>query len=236
MSKLIDLTGQRFHYLTVLERASNTQDGKARWLCQCDCGRKTVVAAADLKKKRNCTKSCGCMSKQLIGESNKTHGMSHHPAFGVWHSMKQRCGDPNHPAYHNYGGRGIKVCPEWEHSFEQFWMDMGPTYRGGMELDRVDNNRGYDPQNCRWVTRKKNARNRRTNRVIESIYGPMAVSELSEKTGIGETTLLYRLDHGWPIESLCAPPDVRNRYTTSGTADLGTGSAFTTEAPGSSAL
>ena len=227
VSRLIDLTGQKFHYLTVLERAENTKDGKTQWLCQCVCGRKTVVAASDLKRKRYSTKSCGCMSSSLIAKARKTHGMSHHPAWGVWHSMKQRCMDPNHPAYHNYGGRGITVCQEWLDSFETFWADMGPTYQRGMDLDRINNNGGYHPGNCRWVSRKINSRNKRDSRMVDSSFGRITVAELSEKTGIGVTTLLYRLDHNWPAKLLCIPPDLRNKSTTSGIVVRGTDLQYT---------
>lgn len=231
MPKAVDLTGLNFHCLTVLCRAENTKQGKAQWLCQCVCGAQKVIPARNLTSKKNPVKSCGCMRSHLIAEARTQHGMSHHPAFAVWHSMKQRCQNPNHHAYHNYGGRGIMVCKEWSESFEAFWRDMGPTYRHGMDLDRINNNEGYRPGNCRWTTRKINTRNKRTNRVIDTPYGRMTVSTLAELTGIGETTLIYRLDHGWPIEFLCMKPDYRNRSTTSGIAVRGTDSLFGTEGP-----
>lgn len=224
-----DLTGQTFHFLTVLKRAENTKQGKTQWLCRCVCGKETIVPAGDLTRKKYPTKSCGCMSKHLISEHQKTHGMSRHPAWAVWHSLKQRCLDPNHPAYHNYGGRGITVCQEWQDSFERFWADMGSSYHPGLEIDRIDNSRGYCAENCRWTTRKINSRNKRTNRVIDTPYGKMTVAALAELTGIGVTTLLYRLDHGWPAEYLCVPPDFKNEYTTSGIAVRGTDFVYLTE-------
>jgi len=154
--------------------------------------------------------------------------MSHHPTFGVWHSMKQRCEDVNHPAYHNYGQRGIAVCAAWDHSFENFWKDMGPTYKPGLDLDRIDNNRGYSPDNCRWTTRKINNRNRRTNRRINTPYGEMTLAALADLTGIGVTTLCYRLAHNWPTELLCVTPDVRNLCTTSEIVVRGTDLSYGT--------
>ena len=237
MAKLRDLTGQQFNYLTVLRRSEeNTKDGKARWVCRCICGREVTYASVDITRKRHPVKSCGCLRNRLIGESSTTHGMSKHPAWEVWHSMKQRCNDPNHPAYHNYGGRGITVCDEWQHSFENFWQDMGSTYQRGLELDRRDNNKGYSPENCRWVPRKINVRNRRSNRFIETPLGRMTVAEYAERTGIGVTTLLYRISHGWAPELLCAPPDVRNVCTTSEIVVRGTDSVCTTQKKNSSAL
>ena len=210
-TRLEDLTGQQFHYLTVIERAENTKQGKTQWLCKCVCGKMVIVAASDLKKKRHPHKSCGCMGKKLAAEANSTHGMSKHPAFGVWHSMKQRCEDSNHPAFHNYGGRGITVCSRWQSSFENFWEDMGPTYRQGLDLDRIDNDKGYSPENCRWTSRKINCRNRRCSRYVDSVYGRRNVAELSEMTGIRENTLLYRLQIGFPTELLCIPPDTTSK-------------------------
>ena len=216
MAKARDLTGRQFSYLLVLERVWPNLQGKPAWRCRCVCGKEIVIPAYYLmgKKGRAKQKSCGCKKSEILSKSLSKHGMSHHPAFGVWHSMKQRCMDPNHRAYHNYGGRGITVCPEWQNSFEAFWRDMGPTYKRGLDLDRINNNEGYSATNCRWVSRKVNARNRRVTRVIDTPLGRMSVAELSERTGIGETTLLYRLSAGWPTELLCLPPDARNRPMT----------------------
>jgi hypothetical protein len=100
------------------------------------------------------------------------------------------------------------------HSFEQFWLDMGPTYQRGLDLDRRDNDQGYNAQNCRWVERKVNLRNTRKNRMIETPFGNITVSAFAELTDIGVTTILYRINHHWPTELLCTPPDVRNKCTT----------------------
>ena len=226
MAKAKDLTGQQLHYLTVLHRVDSRVKGEPRWLVRCICGKEYAVDAGDIIRKRYPTKSCGCQRVNLIRASRTTHGMSRHPAFGVWHSMKQRCEDPNHRAYHNYGGRGISVCPEWAASFENFWRDMRSTYHSGLELDRINNNKGYNPQNCRWVDRKTNSRNRRVSRLIDTPLGQMTVAELCERTGIGETTMLYRLNHDWPTELLCVKPDARNLSTTSGIVVRGTDSQY----------
>lgn len=227
MSKLVDMTGLRFGRLTVISRTENNRQGKAQWLCSCDCGKEIVRAAADLKKNGD-RQSCGCMRGAWIAEKQRTHGMSQHPAYSVWHSMKQRCTEPTHHAWKNYGCRGIKVCERWLNSFENFWADMGPSYARGLELDRKDNDQGYSPENCRWIPRKSNMRNRRSSRVIDSPLGRMTVAELAEKSGIGETTLLYRLDNGWPTELLLTEPNVRNPSTTSGIVVKGTNSASAT--------
>ncbi len=141
--------------------------------------------------------------------------MSKHPAYAVWRSMLDRCRLPQHQAYANYGGRGIKVCARWQASFENFWQDMGPTYRSGLTLERKNNARGYSPKNCMWATRTAQARNKRGNRMIDTPKGKMLLSEASELSGIGTTTLLYRVAHRWPANRLFDAPDFRNRLTTS---------------------
>ena len=203
---IVDLRGQQFHYLTVLYRAENTPQGKAQWMCRCICGKTTIIPSKSLRSKTHPVKSCGCMRKTLIGTATRKHGLSHHPAWGVWHSMKQRCCDPKHHAFHNYGGRGITVCERWMESFEAFWADMGPTWQKGLDLDRIDNNCGYSPENCRWTTRRENCLNRRSTRFIKTKWWELPLSVASELSGIGKTTLLYRLDHNWPIEYLFIPP------------------------------
>lgn len=213
--KRTDLTGQRFGTQIVLGLSERRDShGRRFWTVRCDCGRVHDMDARDLKK----AQSCGCQKKKLISESRKTHGMTKHPAYGVWHSMVQRCTEPTHQAWRNYGGRGITVCERWLHSFENFWSDMGGTYETGLDLDRRDNDAGYSPENCRWVSRKVSTRNRRVSRFVETSLGRMTVAELSEKTGIGVTTLLYRLNAGVTGDLLLTPPDTTNRFTTCSTA------------------
>ena len=153
-----DITGLRVGFLTAI-RYHGSDGKKSIWVARCDCGSEVLLAATELKKQlaRGIVASCGCKRKETIGKKNSTHGMSQHPAFAVWRSMVDRCCLPPHQAWANYGGRGISVCPRWRESFEEFWTDMGPTYLPGLTLDRVDNNAGYSPENCRWVGMKAQA-------------------------------------------------------------------------------
>jgi len=206
--RLTDLTGQRFGSRTVLgPAAQRTGDGRVQWRTRCDCGQERICRTRDVKRSKAC-RNCVVMPGAV------THGMSRHPAFHVWDSMRARCHNPQHQAWHNYGARGIRVCNRWRKSFESFWADMGLTYQRGLDLDRIDNNKGYRPGNCRWVTRKVNARNKRTNRIINTPLGLMTVAEAAERSGIGVTTLHYRLRHNVPTRLLFATADVRNRFTT----------------------
>ena len=210
-----DLTGLRVGYLTAISYAGS--NGKSSlWKVRCDCGKEKQMEASEFmkQKKKGIRASCGCMKRKTIGEKQQKHGMSKHPAFAVWHSMKQRCECPTHHAYKNYGGRGIKVCERWSSSFENFWGDMGPTYKRGLTLDRIDVNKGYAPENCRWATPKEQANN--TRNTVYVLGKPL--SYWREKTGIGKTTLLYRLNHGCPIEHLFDKPDCSRRFTTLSTA------------------
>jgi hypothetical protein len=180
------------------------------WDIQCVCGKVIQLAINEFCKMRQ--KSCGCKRYEMIGDAQRTHGMSHHPAFAVWRSMVDRCKLPTHHARHNYGARGIKVCDRWQESFENFWVDMGPTYAAGLTLDRLDNNGDYTPENCRWVTMKVQGNNKRTNRIITSPDGrALTVSQLAEELGIRYSTLINRLDRGWPWERLSEKPSFARR-------------------------
>jgi hypothetical protein len=200
-----DWTGKRVGYQLVLERAGSTKKGHPYWLVFCVCGRERRVLASDLAK--NKIKSCGCLRGAFIREARTTHGMTKHSAFWAWRSMIDRCRLSTHAAWHNYGGRGIMVCPEWEASFEMFWRDMGPTYRRGLSLDRVDNAGNYHPKNCRWATRQEQARNTRRNRRIPTPWGTMTVAEASERSGIDAGTLYYRVKVGAPAYSMFSTSD-----------------------------
>lgn len=171
MGKLIDLTGQRFGRLTVIERAGKTNDGHRKWLCQCDCGKTTVVAGNDLKKEKGATRSCGCLRLVKIEEMaqlNTLHGNSHHRLYVIWSGMKQRCTNPKTPMFYLYGERGITICEEWLHDFKAFYdWAMANGYRGDLSIDRIDNDKGYSPDNCRWATPKEQAINRRTTKHVK---------------------------------------------------------------------
>jgi hypothetical protein len=162
-------------------------DGLPAWECLCECGTQHVVKDRDLTS----TKSCGCLRIDL-GKANKTHGMTLTPTYQVWHAMKQRCLNPKHRAWKNYGGRGVTVCQTWIDSFDAFLSDMGEK-PNGCSLDRIDNDGNYCPSNCRWATSTIQANNRRTNVHFNFKGKDMTLSELARLSGKSIQTLSWRI-------------------------------------------
>jgi hypothetical protein len=119
--------------------------------------------------------------------------------------MIRRCCDPRHKAYSNYGGRGITVCDRWRFSVKDFVADMGPRPSKDHSIDRLDNNRGYEPGNCVWETRSKQSRNSRSNVWLTARGKTMVISDWSKETGVPHDTLAYRIRHGWPAERALVP-------------------------------
>jgi len=194
MSRLIDLSGKMFGRLTVFRRAESPRPTETRWECQCDCGRQVVTASFRLRN--GITKSCGCLANELTSLRSKKHGMFGTRLYRIWFNMKQRCANPKHVAYKNYGGRGITVCPEWQ-TFEPFceWA-IANGYRDDLSIDRIGNEEGYSPSNCRWVTDKEQGQNKRNNRMISFRGEKITVAECARRTGIRENTLRWRIGKG----------------------------------------
>lgn len=162
MGKTVDHTGEIIGKLTVVERlGKNIKTGRREcyYRFKCICGNYTIDTYSNVK---NGTKnSCGCERMELISNLNKKHGQKNTRLYRIWLNMKNRCNNPNYKQFDRYGGRGIKVCDLWSDDFMEFYnWAINNGYDESLTIDRIDNDKGYFPDNCRWVTRAENNRNR----------------------------------------------------------------------------
>ena len=142
----------------------------------------------------------------------KTHGMSKHPAYSSWLCMRRRCSNPSNNRWERYGGRGIKVCTDWQESFEAFWEDMGGSWEKNLQLDRINNDGDYEKTNCRWVSPTTQANNRSNTFLLNTPWGVLTVPQAAKKTGLPRSTLWQRIRYGTPEEDWLKPvPRTKNK-------------------------
>lgn len=156
------MIGSKYNRLTILGRAEKTDKfGAIHVLCKCECGNEVIVRKNAVTGGN--TRSCGCLASELTAKRNRTHGQSGTPEYETWCRMVKRCSNPNAVNWKYYGGRGIRICPEWRNSFETFLAHVGPRPSSKHSIDRIDNNGHYEPDNVRWTTADVQAKNRRFN-------------------------------------------------------------------------
>lgn len=190
MSRLLNLQGKVFGRLTVIERADTDKNGHALWLCKCSCGNEKVISSTNLKEGK--TKSCGCYSR----ERTYIHGGHGTRLYRIYQNILARTERrKTDRSFKYYGERGIKMCDEWRNSFKSFqeWS-MANGYSDNLEIDRIDNNKGYSPDNCRWVDRYNQIKNRSVSRMITYNGKTQLASEWAKEIGMNYKTFLQRLD------------------------------------------
>lgn len=197
-------TGQKIVRLTLA--STQRKSGKLYWVCRCDCGNEKSIRSDALKS--GATVSCGCYSADATANRNRKHGESDSSCYQAWRGMLNRCLRPDHDAFKYYGGRGICVCDRWRDDYLAFKADMG-TPPPRHQLDRIDSDKGYEPGNCRWVTAKVNANNRRNTRKIVIGGVEKTIEQASIDSGVLMSTISTRLFRGMDPETAIQAKDFR---------------------------
>ena len=208
---LINLTGERFGRLVVLEQAESVK-GRIAWLCQCDCGNTKIATSQVLRK--GLTTSCGCYKSEVARKRATKHLLCDSSLYDSYHNMIKRCTNENCDHYKWYGGEGKTVCDEWlgENGFLVFseWA-LSHGFKEHLQIDRIDNSKGYSPDNCRWVTNKENSRNRRSNHLVTIDGETKTLIEWCETYGISDQVVRARISSlGWDDIKAITTPKLRN--------------------------
>lgn len=215
----INLKGQTFGKLIVIERIKNDKRGETRWLCKCKCGNTTKVLGSHLRKGE--TKSCGCFKldrqKEIIKKNNIDFDTFYRLKY-IFNHLKNRCINKKNLSYKNYGGRGIKVCDEWldkKNGFSSFcnWAIQN-GYQNNLTIDRIDVNKNYEPNNCRWVTMLEQENNRRNNIIIKYNEQTHTLKEWSRILNLNYNTMYSRYTKKFCIEDIFYDGNLkeRNKY------------------------
>ena len=201
----IDLIGKVFDRNTVIDERGRDRFGQVLWLCQCSCGNEHLVTGGRLR--RGESKSCGCLRHEggPLRHGDSARGRLT-PEYRTWSNMIDRCERPGNKSYKDYGGRGIAVCARWRGDFALFLADMGRKPSALHSIDRIRNDEGYGPGNCRWATRQEQNRNKRSNiRIIVGERSQLLV-EWAREVGIKEGTIDMRIRSGWdPADAVTTP-------------------------------
>lgn len=199
--------GEVYGRLTVLGEAAPAKvGGKSRRVrrvvCLCACGKHVIVAAFRLRN--GGTASCGCLRRESRGgnKHHLLHGGSRTPTYRTWCNIIQRCENPSSPGWSVYGAREIRVCPRWKESFAAFLADVGERPTLKHSIDRIDNNKGYEPGNVRWATAREQSRNKRNNKWFEYKGERMILPDWAQRLSVPVNLLSRRLRQGWPLDKV----------------------------------
>lgn len=200
--------GDIFTRLTVVKVDYMHKEGHYYHLCLCSCGKEKIIAQSNLLKGKS--KSCGCISIENA-RNRATHGMSKTDIYQTWNRMWSRCTNPIVDRYKNYGGRGITVCDEWK-NFENFFADMGDKPTRKHSLGRIDNNKNYCKENCRWETPIEQANNTSTNRFIEIDGERKTISQWARQYGLDAPLIWQRYERGVRPPELFSTENFNEKY------------------------
>lgn len=187
---------------------SNNKRGRKYYFCECQCNDKTIKSVCGDSLTSQKSTSCGCYNRKRVSETTSKHRSSNSNLYDVWINIKQRCLNKNNPNYKNYGGRGITICNEWVNDFEKFqkWS-IENGYKKGLNIDRKDNDKGYSPENCRFITYIENQNNKRTNTYIKFNNETETITNWAKKLNMNPRTLVTRLDTlKWSVEKALTTP------------------------------
>lgn len=204
MAPRVNLTGRKYGKLVVIG-LDGSRFGKNHWFCKCVCGKTIAVAVNNLTRGQS---SCGCVHNEWVGNMARTHGMSRSAEYRIWNGIKNRCLNKKLLEYKHYGGRGITVCQEWANDFNVFYKDMGDRPKG-KSIERIDNNKGYNKSNCKWATTKEQSINKRCSLRVEYMGKQMALTEISDITGIKYVTLARKLKVGEDLSNIISVKERR---------------------------
>lgn len=186
-----DLTGHIFGKLTVVKQTNNKNKNRC-WICSCECGNVTTVVSRDLLSGH--TASCGCLRHYIKHSVN--NGMYYKNIYAIWNGMRNRCNNVKSKAFKHYGGRGIKICSEWDYFNSFYEWAINNKYSPGLSIERIDVNGNYEPSNCVWIPIKEQAKNRRNTVYIEYNGQVKTLSEWSRHFNVTHGLIQYHLKNG----------------------------------------
>ena len=202
--------GDTFGRWTVIDEGFKGENHHMHYLCRCSCDKRTEKYVDVHRLLNGSSKSCGCLKSELTSSRRMKHGEAGTRLYHIWLGMKARCNNPNNNRYESYGGRGIQLCEEWNNDYTVFreWAYANGYNENIIDcsIDRIDNDKGYYPQNCRWATNKEQCNNRRSNVVIEHNGIKKSATQWSEELGMDLYTILRRYKAGKPIDKKLITP------------------------------
>jgi hypothetical protein len=212
--KIEDYLGLKYGRLTIIREGSSIKYSKTtmkKVFCKCDCGNEKEIDLNSIKRGKS--KSCGCLNKEISKKNSTTHGLAmlstgvRHPDYCIWVKMKSRCLNANDKSYKNYGGRGINVCETWKKSFLNFINDLGWRPDQKYSLERIDYNKDYCPENCKWILKTEQSKNCRRVKLIIYDNKKYCLTDLCKLLGLAYSTMRHRVyDLGIPFEEAIKYP------------------------------